>query len=185
MMMTAKIGLGYLVGIVVASSIQSAISTPAAIAKSIDTQPNLVTTSELTNFRSNPILARKPSPNTIAADPTVQLLNGTWEGSYTCPQGLTKLKLILKAKSLDNIRAFFVFSADESNPNVPVGAFKMQGSATSAGGIKLKATDWVKKPDGYITVDLEGNISPSDKRISGNIVSTTPCTTFNVVKVKN
>jgi hypothetical protein len=185
MMMTAKIGLGYLVGIVVASSIQSAIFTPAAISKSIDTQPNLVTTSELTNFRSNPILARKPSPNTIAADPTVQLLNGTWEGSYTCPQGLTKLKLILKAKSLDNIRAFFVFSADESNPNVPVGAFKMQGSATSAGGIKLKATDWVKKPDGYITVDLEGNISPSDKRISGNIVSTTPCTTFNVVKVKN
>jgi uncharacterized protein with FMN-binding domain len=184
-MMTAKIGLGYLVAIVAASSIQVAISTPAAISQSIDTQPNLVTTSELTNFRSNPTLAKKPSPKAIAADPTVQLLNGTWEGSYTCQQGLTKLKLIVKAKSLDNIRAFFVFSADESNPTVPVGSFKMQGSATSTGAIKLKATDWLKKPDGYLTVDLEGNISASDRRISGNIVSTTPCTTFNVVKVKS
>ncbi len=58
----------------------------------------------------------------------VEFLNGTWEGTYVCRQGLTNLKLVVKAKSTTEIDAVFLFSAHPQNPNVPSGSFRMTGN---------------------------------------------------------
>jgi hypothetical protein len=96
-------------------------------------------------------------------------LNGTWEGAYTCPQGLTNLKLVITAKSMKNINAVFQFSPHPNNPNTPSGSFRMKGNLERPDLLYLKATTWINKPAGYMTVDLRGNIYSS--RIIGNILS--------------
>lgn len=117
----------------------------------------------------------------------VAFLNGTWEGSYTCSQGLTKLKLVIEAKSTTNIDAVFIFSAHSRNPGVPSGRFRMQGTLETFNSpdipdlLDLTATSWINRPSSYLTVDLRGDVSSSKRRIAGNVIGPS-CTTFEVVK---
>jgi hypothetical protein len=150
----------------------------------------LIATAE--SSRNNNEFLRSAKINRIASvPPTIQLLNGTWEGTYLCQQGLTRLKLVIKAKNLKNVDATFTFSAHASNPTVPSGSFKMKGIYTEMGSVdvpdtlELKATNWISQPSGYVTVDLQGNISPSEKRMVGNILNAPNCTTFDLVKVRS
>ena len=119
----------------------------------------------------------------------VEFLNGLWEGTYKCSQGLTKLRLIIKAKSTTEIDAVFWFSAHPSNPNVPSGRFRMKGALEVftpqdiPNILELKATTWMNRPAGYSTVDLLGEISLSEQRITGSVLSnSSSCSTFSVVK---
>lgn len=117
----------------------------------------------------------------------IEFLNGTWEGTYACSQGLTSLKLVITAKTTTEINAVFQFSAHPQNPNVPSGSFRMRGnlevfnSSDIPDLLDLKATTWINRPTGYKTVDLRGDVSNSKRRISGNVVSS-GCSTFDVVK---
>jgi hypothetical protein len=117
----------------------------------------------------------------------VAFLNGTWEGSYICRQGLTKLKLIIEAKSTTNIDAVFLFSAHPQNPNTPSGRFRMQGTLEVFSSpdipdlLDSKATTWINQPSGFETVDLRGDVSSSRRKITGNVVNP-GCSTFEVVK---
>lgn len=117
----------------------------------------------------------------------VEFLTGTWEGTYTCGQGLTALKLVIEAKSTTDLDAVFLFSAHPQNPNVPSGSFRMKGNLEVFNSqdipdvLDLKATTWINRPSGYVTVDLRGDVSQSKRRITGN-VATPGCSTFDVVK---
>jgi hypothetical protein len=119
----------------------------------------------------------------------LKLLNGTWEGTYICAQGLTKMRLIIKAQSMTNIDAIFIFSAHASNPTIPSGSFRMKGRYTNFNlvdvpdTLELKAINWISRPSGYMTIDLQGNILPSEKRIIGNVLNAPSCSNFDVVKV--
>lgn len=120
----------------------------------------------------------------------LNFLNGSWEGTYTCRQGLTNLKLVIDVQSLDNIDAVFVFSAHPSQPTVPSGSFKMVGTYKSFNSpdipsvLNLQGTTWINRPNGYNTVDLSANVDNRADTISGN-VTTSGCSTFTVTKVKN
>jgi hypothetical protein len=107
-------------------------------------------------------------------------LTGTWEGSYLCGQGLTNLILVITQNNSSEISAVFNFSASRNNRSVPSGSFKMEGSFDNkTNKITLRATDWFKQPPGYVTVDLVGNMSPGNARISGEILNSA-CSTFTV-----
>jgi len=118
----------------------------------------------------------------------VAFLNGTWQGTYICAQGLTNLKLVIAAKSTTDIDAVFLFSAHASNPTVPSGSFRMKGvytifnSSEIPNTLELKATNWISRPSGYMTVDLQGNLTPSDRRIVGNVLNAPGCSKFDVSK---
>lgn len=123
---------------------------------------------------------------------SLDYLSGTWEGTYTCSQGLTNLKLVIDAQNLDDIDAVFIFSAHPSNPNVPSGSFKMVGTYKSfnspdiSGVLNLQGDSWINRPNGYLTVDLSANVDTQAKSISGNVISSSSsCSTFNITKVKN
>lgn len=117
----------------------------------------------------------------------VESLNGTWEGTYVCSQGLTKLKLVIEANSTTDIDAVFLFSAHPQNPSVPSGSFRMEGNLEVFDSpdipelLDLKATTWINRPSGYNTVDLRGDVSSSNRRISGDVIMS-GCEQFEVFK---
>jgi hypothetical protein len=115
-------------------------------------------------------------------------LNGTWEGTYRCLQGLAKLKLDIQDNSEQDIDAIFSFSEHPTNQGVPSGRFKMKGryavanTSGAAGILDLDATSWIQRPRRYQTVYLYGNIAASKDIISGAVQSS-GCTNFEVSKL--
>jgi hypothetical protein len=133
------------------------------------------------------IVESRPFVKSQSISSQVEFLNGTWDGSYICRQGLTKLRLVIEAKSTTEINAVFLFSPHPQNPNVPSGRFRMVGtlevfnSSDIPDLLDLKATAWINRPSGYETVDLRGDISKSQRKITGNVI-TPGCSTFEVIK---
>jgi uncharacterized protein with FMN-binding domain len=120
--------------------------------------------------------------------PQVEVLNGTWEGTYSCAQGLTNLKLVIQANSANEIDAVFMFSPHPQNPQVPSGRFRMAGNLEISNSkdipdlLDLKGTTWINRPAGYMLVDLRGDVSASKSRITGNVLAVPGCSTFDLVK---
>jgi len=165
-----------------------AVATPIASPTPVPTQTVVPT--------NVPVATTPPPTQTVAPSPTntrdqqideiAETVSGTWEGTYVCGQGLTKLRLEIDAKSSNDIDAVFNFSAHSSNPSVPSGSFRMKGSYSAFNSpnipalLELKGTSWIERPSGYVTVDLRGNVFVSESRISGDV--TTPgCSKFELV----
>ncbi len=117
----------------------------------------------------------------------VAFLNGVWEGHYICGQGITNLRLTIEAKSTTNIDAIFLFYEHSLNQGVPLGQFRMEGTLEVFDNpgipdiLDLRATNWVNQPSGYVTVNLIGDVSPSQRKITGNVIGR-GCTRFEVIK---
>ena len=130
-------------------------------------------------------LAQLPQSQSISSQ--LQFLNGTWEGTYSCSQGLTRVRLAIAANSTAEIDAVFTFFAHPRNPSVPSGSFRMLGTYTSfnspeiPGLLELKATTWINRPSGYLTLNLPGNVFTSEKRIIGDVTSS-GCSKFDLIK---
>ena len=108
-------------------------------------------------------------------------LCGKWKGSYFCTQGETGLTLKIKGRSNGDITGTFTFYPIPSNKNpmAKSGKFSFTGTYTS-GKIILTQKKWIDQPEGYLMVDLEGELS-DPKTISGKIM-TPGCGDFKVVK---
>lgn len=110
-------------------------------------------------------------------------VTGTWEGTYTCAQGLTALNLTIREAPGSNnvLEATFSFSPHSSNPDAETGSFSMRGSY-SGGQLQLFAGEWIDQPAGYETVDLRADVgSDNPAQIDGEVVdSTDACGTFSV-----
>lgn len=117
----------------------------------------------------------------------IENLNGTWEGTYVCSQGLTNLQVIIEAGSTTDIDAVFQFSEHPQNPGVPSGRFRMEGNLEVFDSpdipdlLVLTGTTWINRPSGYSTVDLRGDVSASGRQISGN-VDHPGCRQFEIFK---
>jgi hypothetical protein len=128
-----------------------------------------------------------PTQSSVDSQSQIRFLNGIWEGTYTCTQGLTALKLVITAKNTTEVDAVFLFSPHPQNPNARSGRFRMKGNLEIFNSreipdlLDLKATTWINRPSDYITVDLRGDVSSSKRRITGNVL-TPGCSTFDVVK---
>lgn len=102
--------------------------------------------------------ADDPLPDTfVAPDGTI----GLWRGTYKCGQGMTGLDLTVEPAPGGGLVAEFYFYAIPSNPEVPSGRFRMSGSVTPSGVVRLLASDdnWIDRPPGYLVVGLVGSIS--------------------------
>lgn len=134
-------------------------------------------------------IAAENSENLITKSTATKIsyLNGTWDGTYKCAQGLTKLTLVIQAKSTTEIGAVFVFSAHPQNPTTASGRFKMEGSLelSSINGIpdllKLQGVEWINRPSNYEMVNLTGDVASSKRKITGN-VAYSGCSTFELLK---
>jgi hypothetical protein len=116
--------------------------------------------------------------------PDSRPLTGTWSGSYTCGQGPTGLTLEITGNTFGAVAAVFAFYELPENQGVPDGRFAMRGFYEFTGALRLNAdeTDWIVKPDGYQTVDLEGVVTDDLTSFSGNVLPQVFCATFSVTR---
>lgn len=117
------------------------------------------------------------SPNVPATEGNVY--EGTWVGSYSCRQGITGLQLQLKAFSQEQLAGVFSFFPVSSNPNVPYGSFNVNAMVRRDGKLVVRAGNWIQRPRGFSTVNLEGQISSDSQSISGRVL-TYGCSGFQV-----
>jgi hypothetical protein len=117
---------------------------------------------------------RSTSP---AADTPV--LTGTWTGSYICSQGLTGLRLVVRAAPDGTLTGTFSFYALPANPKVPSGEGTITGTY-SATRTDIRPGHWIKQPPGYVLVGLTAG-PPADNGtlLRGRV---TDCSTFSVTK---
>jgi eukaryotic-like serine/threonine-protein kinase len=114
-----------------------------------------------------------------AAD--MPVLTGTWTGSYICSQGLTGLRLVIRAARDGTLTGTFNFYALPANPGVP------SGEATITGNYSATRTDimpdhWIKQPSGYVLVGLIAGPPADNGTLLRGRVSTPGCGTFSVAK---
>lgn len=77
-----------------------------------------------------------------------------------CAQGETDVTLTVEVDEDGTASGLFHFYANQyANRNIPEGCFTMTGHVDrSTGRVDLRGKRWLLHPDGYVTVDLHGNV---------------------------
>ncbi|TDC57152.1 hypothetical protein E1281_05800 [Actinomadura sp. KC345] len=110
---------------------------------------------------------------------TSDSVNGTWEGTYTCNQGLTRLRLTLVQRSTGTVTGIFRFSPDSSNPTALSGAYTVRGTVIGS-SVRLNGDNWISRPGDYVMVSLSGRISSANPdQLQGTVIGS-GCSTFSV-----
>lgn len=104
-------------------------------------------------------------------------LEGVWEGTYTCNQGNTGMRLIVKPPRSGSLPAVVEFFPLPENPGVKSGSYTLRGSVVD-GRLVLRAQRWIDRPEGYVMVDFVATVV-SKQRMSGTVRGAN-CTTFSV-----
>ena len=147
---------------------------------SSDSTPSNLAPSSPSNL--SPSSASSPTQNSLEVPLTAVL--GTWSGTYSCGQGLTRVDLEISpaAQTGNLLAAVFRFGPDRTNPDVPEGAFQMRG-AFSDGELELVGTTWLKQPRGYVTIDLSAKVlENAPQMIRGTVDNAPECTTFEITR---
>jgi hypothetical protein len=92
--------------------------------------------------------------HTPASSPLSRLV-GSWQGTYTCAQGLTGLTLHITPKNPKTDAVRLDFYAVPTNPSVPTGSATFEATV-SGGDIHLTPVAWISQPSGYMFVDFVG-----------------------------
>ena len=124
---------------------------------------------------------------TPAAAADANILDGTFEGGYTCAQGMTFLRLTLDGDTDGYVRGRFFFSSVKwqggSNLTVPDGEFTVTGRLNDQGQIVLQGERWIQQPLNYGMVNLAGLVKRQSNGalvLEGNVGGAPGCTTFQV-----
>jgi len=103
-----------------------------------------------------------------AASPVVMAFadGQTWNGTYTCTQGLTGVALHITHVSGNDVEAVFDFTV----PSAPNGKYKMSGVyAPGTRHLRLEPGAWIVQPKGYGPVPVDATVSADGKSYSGRI----------------
>jgi hypothetical protein len=134
--------------------------------------------------KSRPSATRTATPSASAgAQVPVASMEGDWEGTYTCSQGETGLKLaIQKANAQGVANGKFEFFPVAGNPSAKSGSYEVNiGYSPSAGGLKVTGLKWIQQPDGYVMVDLLATGTPTADKITGRVLDPS-CSTFTITR---
>jgi hypothetical protein len=123
------------------------------------------------------IVARPTSP----AAANTPVLTGTWTGSYICSQGLTGLRLVVRAARDGTLTGTFSFYALPANPGVPSGEGTITGTY-SATRTDIRPGRWIRQPPGYVLVGLIAGAPADNGTLLRGRVSNPGCSTFSVTK---
>ena len=107
--------------------------------------------------------------STALAQSAPPILVGTWRGSYVCLQGKTRLTLIIDSQSNDGFNGYFHFHPPKSNPVAREGCFGVSGRIDPAGRVTIDAGQWIARPEGYVTVNLDGRLAGNGRSMSGDV----------------
>ena len=146
----------------------SAAATPPVETAVVDAAAAEVTDAAAAPSAKAAATAAKEAPNPFVA-------GQSWNGSYTCGQGSTDLRLDV-TKGGNNVEAIFEFKTKTGK----FGEFRAAGPFSApTRHLHLTAGAWVKQPPGFVPVDLDGHVSTDGKTFSGNVQGP-GCSTFSV-----
>ena len=81
-------------------------------------------------------------------------------------------------------RATFSFGPEPTSPDVPRGAFIVEGSIDLQGGtMTLAPVKWISQPHGYDWVGLSGRSDDGGRTFSGHVTDSSTCTIFTLKRV--
>lgn len=106
---------------------------------------------------------------TLRAQEASPGLIGNWQGTYTCAQGKTGLTLTIDRQEGSTFSGVFQFYPLRENITVPEGCFTVSGRIRSGGALDIAGSAWIKRPTGYITVDLHGRVGQGGTNMSGTV----------------
>jgi hypothetical protein len=86
-------------------------------------------------------------------------LVGTWRGSYVCLQG----------QAGDRFSGYFHFYPPRDNPVAREGCFSVNGRVDAIGHVTIDAENWIARPPGYVTVNLDGALTGSGRTMRGDV----------------
>jgi hypothetical protein len=96
-----------------------------------------------------------------------------WVGSYTCPQGLTSLRLSIEARPDGDAVATFEFGPHPDNRNLPRGEYRMTGTVRllPRGHLRVKLVPdrWVTQPEGWTMTGLSATSDLEQRTLEGKI----------------
>lgn len=97
--------------------------------------------------------------------------SGTWSGRYVCAQGATGLALTIQRGEANAVMARFSFYPLPENPQAASGQFMMRGRVDAADPdrLHLVAAQWLQRPAGYVTVDLDGRFNAASGDYAGRV----------------
>lgn len=103
-------------------------------------------------------------PGSAVAEPRKRIpAFSVWVGSYTCPQGVTALRLSIEARPDGEAAATFEFGPHPDNPKLPRGEYRMTGTVRllSRGQLRVKLVPdrWISQPEGW---SMTGLVAESD-----------------------
>lgn len=99
------------------------------------------------------------------------VLTGNWQGTYVCAQGKTGLTLTIDRQDGHTFSGVFQFYPVRENITVPEGCFTVSGRIRSGGAVDIIGATWIKRPAGYITVDLHGRLGQRGTNMSGTVAT--------------
>jgi hypothetical protein len=119
--------------------------------------------------------------STSPAAANTPVLTGTWTGSYICSQGLTGLRLVVRAAPDGTLTGTFSFYALPANPRVRSGEGTITGTY-SATSTDIRPGHWIRQAPGYVLVGLVAGPPADNGTLLRGRVSTPGCATFSVTK---
>jgi hypothetical protein len=108
-----------------------------------------------------------------------------YQGAYFCGRQVAHLTLkVFPLAGEPRRRAMFSFGPEPTSPDVPRGAFIVEGSMDVRGGLMaLAPVKWVSQPPGYNWLGLTGRSDDGGKTFSGRVTESPVCTIFTLKRV--
>jgi hypothetical protein len=105
-----------------------------------------------------------------------------YQGVYFCTGRVVHLTLKVYPRSREpRRRALLLFGPNASSPDVPHGAFLVEGVIEPAAGqIKLVPVKWIMQPAGYSWLGLSGQSADGGKTYRGRVTGSNACTQFTM-----
>ena len=118
--------------------------------------------------------------NSGAEDAVGDTLTGTWQGTYTCAEGPTPLRLTLLDVNGGPVEGFFEFGGTEPGVD-PTGNFRLRGTH-EGDALSLEGLDWVVQPDGFEMVGIAAEVGDDPDNLTGQVEGA-GCEDFDVTRV--
>ena len=134
-----------------------------------------------------PVLPAAPSaPTRLPAGPPASVpAEAEYQGAYFCGRQVALVTLtVYPRQGSPRLSALLSFGPLPANPDVPRGAFIVEGVIDPTGGmITLTPVKWVTQPTGYAWLGLSGRSGDGGRTFIGRVTDNQACSIFTLKRV--
>jgi hypothetical protein len=117
--------------------------------------------------------------------PKNEPVEAEYRGAYFCGRQAARLTLkVFPVAGAPRRRALFSFGPQPASPEVPPGAFLVEGDiGLNGGAMILTPVEWVSRPAGYAWLGLSGRSEDGGRTFAGRVTDGAGCSMFTLQRV--